>query len=191
MQTPCKTNWQNKWLKLDCYRPEIQDLATKVEAFCGRWFKGDRKESLLILIGSSNCAKTHCAKSVFKFARNMGQASFSIRKDSFVVPGSAMFRWPEIVDGFKNGDYSVMDDLFLTDLIVLDDLGAEHDPSKMATNKLCQVMSRREKTFTMITTNVKPDEWAQAFDTRTADRFLRNSVIVDLTGLESYVLRKI
>jgi chromosomal replication initiation ATPase DnaA len=167
------------------------NLSKEVESFCGRWFRNDKTKPLLILIGESNCAKTHCAKAVFHFAMNMAQSSFSTRKDSLHVPDYGMFRWPEVVDGFKGGDYSVTEDLFNLDLAILDDVGAEHDPSKMATNKLCQIMSRREKKHTLITTNIKTEDWANAFDLRVADRFLRNSVIVDLTGLESYALRKV
>ena len=39
----------------------------------------------------------------------------------------------------------------------------------------------------MITTNIPVGEWGVKFDARIADRLFRNSVIVDLFGLPSYV----
>jgi hypothetical protein len=185
---PCKTVWQCKWLALDCYRPEIQEMADKAEQFCKRWCKYDRDKSLLVLAGESNCGKTHTAKSIYHFGR---AAAFTVFENGRGltwknIPSIAYHSWPMVADAFKEGRYSVVDDMMEADLLVLDDLGAEHDPSKNATGKLCQVLSRREHKHTVITTNIKLEEWAVVFDTRIADRLLRNSEVVTLFGLPSY-----
>jgi len=106
------------------------------------------------------------------------------------VPSIAFYRWPEVTDGFKEGDYSPMTDLLDSDLVIIDDIGAEYDPSKNAANRLCQTLSRREQKFTMVTTNIHPEHWAHLFDVRIADRLLRNSQIVDLFGVPSYAVAK-
>jgi len=76
-----------------------------------------------------------------------------------------------------------------SDLLIVDDIGAENDPWKICADKLCQVMSRREKRFTVITTNIQPAQWAQVFDDRINDRLLRNSVVVDISNVKSYSIR--
>jgi hypothetical protein len=43
--------------------------------------------------------------------------------------------------------------------LIIDDLGAGHDPSGVGTDKLCQVLSRREEMWTLITTNIMPVAW--------------------------------
>jgi DNA replication protein DnaC len=188
---PCKNAWQKKWLKLDCHSSNIQAMADLAEEFCRRWCRCDRDKTLLLLVGASNCGKTHVAKAIFNFAR---AAAFSVfergRGQTWRnnVPSTAYFAWPAVVDGYKEGHYGCHDDMMETDLLILDDVGAEHDPSKSANNKLCQVLSRRERMFTVITTNVPPERWTEAFDTRVADRLLRNSVVVNLTGLKSYAM---
>ena len=188
----CESPWGKKWLGLDCYCARIQGLAVAAEKFCGRWFRNDRSKSLLILAGESNAGKSHVAGCIFKFAlaaamkaREHGNgATWPMDK----VPSATFVRWPEVVDGFKNGEFGVVDDMMSVDLLVIDDVGAEHDPSKNATNKLCQVLTRREKKFTVITTNIPPENWPDMLDTRVADRLLRNSEIVNLFGLDSYAM---
>lgn len=94
--------------------------------------------------------------------------------------------WPTITDAFKAGLYGVVDDLMRDDFVVIDDIGAEHDPSRNATDKLCQILSRRESKWTLITTNLGPDEWGNRWDERVADRLLRRSTVVDMTGVPSF-----
>lgn len=94
--------------------------------------------------------------------------------------------WPHQVNEFKSGNYGLMQDMLSFGLLVLDDIGAEHDPSKNGTDHLCQILSQRERKFTVITTNIKPEFWPEKFDTRIADRLLRNSEVVRLFGVKSY-----
>ena len=100
-----------------------------------------------------------------------------------------LLRWPEATDGFKAGEYGCIEEAINAGLLIIDDVGAEHDPSRNGTDKLCQVLSRREKRFTLLTTNIKPEAWAERFDVRIADRLLRNSVVLNL-ACESYALRE-
>jgi DNA replication protein DnaC len=58
-------------------------------------------------------------------------------------------------------------------------------------DKLCQVMERRRHEFTVITTNISPAQWNQRFDIRIADRLMRSSTIIDLTGVPSYAVARI
>ena len=82
-----------------------------------------------------------------------------------------------------------MTDCLESSLLVLDDIGAENDPWKIAADRLCQILSRRERKFTVLTTNIKPADWPVKFDGRINDRLLRNSCIVDLTGVPSFAMR--
>ena len=104
------------------------------------------------------------------------------------IPSVLYVNWPEVVDGFKEGLYGVVQDCFESSLLIIDDIGAEHDPSKNAADKVCQILSKREHKFNVITTNVHQTSWSNKFDMRIADRLLRNSVVVDLSDIESHSL---
>jgi DNA replication protein DnaC len=79
-----------------------------------------------------------------------------------------------------------MQDCIDASLLALDDVGAETDRHHVGTGKLCQILSRRERRFTIVTTNIQPDFWEVKFDRRVSDRFLRNSIVVDLSAVPSY-----
>lgn len=102
------------------------------------------------------------------------------------IPSVTWRYWPKVVDGFKEMRYEIMDDLLEGDIIFLDDVGAEHDPSKNGVDKLCQIVNRRERKFSVITTNLAPEQWEDKWDGRVADRLLRASQIVSLAEIPSY-----
>lgn len=191
VNNPCASAWQKKWLRLECHCPEIQNLADVVEKFCGRWFRNDTNQSLLVLAGENGCGKTHVASSIIRFAYAAGLKALDAGgwNAGGRVPMASFAYWPEIADAFKAGEYGSLEEMKDCDLLILDDLGAEHDPSKNATDKLCQILSRRERKFTVVTMNIKPEEWPEKFDTRVADRMIRNSQVVNLFGISSYSMR--
>lgn len=167
-------------------------MANVAEKFCGRWYRCDRGNSLLVLAGDTNCGKTHTAAKIHRFGMACGQKAFDAGAGKTwtgaSIPSVSFFRWPEVADQIRAKDHSPVDDLKEVDLAILDDVGAENDPFKEVANVLCQVLTRRERKFTVITTNIRPEEWTERFDSRITDRMLRNSVVVDLFGLPSYAM---
>ena len=101
-----------------------------------------------------------------------------------------MVNWPRRVDEMKAGDWSV-DGLEEADLLILDDVGAEHDPSKVGLEKLYLILERREWRWTIVTTNEAPQFWEEKFERRIADRLMRNCEHVDLSDLPSYAARAV
>lgn len=175
---PLANEWQRKWIALEVTHPRLQKLADAAEMFCARWLK--QNPLLLYICGPTGTGKSHVARSILRFCR----ASASRVSRTRMLSG-ADWRWPELADEFKAKNFSALEDLFTTDLVLLDDIGAEDDPFNVAADKLCQILSRREKKFTVITSNKAPEEFA-VIDPRIADRLFRNSKIVDLTGASSY-----
>ena len=109
--------------------------------------------------------------------------------DQVRVPGKmdcVYWSWPQLLDTFKNGGWDVVEDMFSTSVLIIDDLGAGHDPSGVGTDKLCQVLSKRERMWTLITTNITMDHWKDQFDQRVASRFIRGSTIVDLSSVPDH-----
>lgn len=186
----CKTKWQRKWLRLDVVDPVIQTLADDAEAFCVRWFNNNPDKSLLVIIGEFGSGKTHTAKAIFRFCNAASALAFETEKwGKNKMPDAAFISWPEAASSFNEKQFGIMDDANTSDLTIIDDVGAENDPWKICADKLCQILSRRERKFTIVTTNIRPESWSERFDGRINDRLLRNSVIIDISRVPSYSTR--
>lgn len=186
---PCIHAWQVKWLGLDCYHDQIQEMADRVQKFCGRWFRNNPYPGMMVIAGDPNCGKTHVAKKIHAWAMQVGMKAYEDGYWKKGIPDSLYISWPEVADSFKQGYYLSVEDMMDASLLILDDLGAEHDPSKSAENKLCQILSRREFKFMVVTTNIRPQNWSTSFDARVMDRLFRNSEVIDLFGLPSYAVK--
>jgi DNA replication protein DnaC len=180
-----RQRWIQKWVKLNCHHPKLVELANSVYAFCGRWIRNEPRPGMLVLAGDVRCGKTHTAKAIWHFCQNSAWNAFTVAKRPN-VPAVTFVRWSEVADGFKDGRYGIVEDLSRDSLVIIDDLGAEHDPSRNAVNKLCQILSRRENLFTVVTTNIAPENWPSTFDARVADRLLRNSEVYELFDVPNY-----
>lgn len=188
IKSPCATKWQQKWLRLDVYHPDIQNLATAAEKFCGRWYRNEPPK-LLVLAGGTGVGKTHVACAIYNFACSMSfKAWESGNWYPEKIPSTTLARWPEVVNEIRAEKLTRLPQMYADDLVIIDDIGAEQDPFKQGVDKLCQVLSRRQGAFTVITTNVQPEAWPTRFDLRIADRLMRDSIVVTLFGIPSYAL---
>lgn len=185
---PMKTNWQTKWLRMNTTGDKrLAEMADAAESFCGRWFKNNPTKSLLILSGDVRTGKTHVAKRVTAWAQATAFTAFCKGRwgrDS--VPNVVYLSWPEVAAELNVKNRGPLEDAFKADLLILDDVGAENDPWKICEDAFCQVLSRREKKFTLITTNIPPNKWNVTWNVRVADRLVRNSVLVDLSAVKPY-----
>lgn len=183
---PLRTEWQRKWIGLQVTHPKIQKLADAAAGFCGRWVEQMPNERLLFIGGVSGTGKTHTAEAIISYCRQSCHLAMkNMPRNRTQTPSVASWRWPELANEFRDKNISALPDLFETDCILLDEVGAEDDPFKVVADKLCQALSRREQKFTVITSNLMPPAFAE-IDPRIGDRFLRNAKVIDLTGVQSF-----
>jgi DNA replication protein DnaC len=184
--------WQEKFLRLRLHHPDLKKAADEVQFFCRDWIFGANTDRvLLILVGNSGCGKTHLLKAVEHFAR--GAATLAHQKRSQTngdwinkIPSVQYMFWPTISTELARKQDWPITDAVASDLLLWDDLGAETDPWKLCADAACQILSRRGRKFTLVTTNIAADRWGDRFDKRIEDRLLRTSVVVDLTAVPSY-----
>lgn len=183
-----KVAWLSRWIKLDPHTKDIVALQDAVFDFCCGYAANPRRGGRLLIYGSNGTGKSHTAKSVYRWAdRIQTYLPFVPRMDSFGTPSPEYRHWPKVVDGFKNDQWD-LEDLFTANLLVLDDIGAEHDPSRVGIEKLYMLLDAREFRWTLVTTNILPEAWEQKFERRICDRLFRNFTHVDLTETPSYVV---
>lgn len=144
---------------------------------------------MLVLYGANGSGKTHVAKAVREWIRHCGHGAQFVREPNHIECLDCIYwHWPALLDVFKEGGWDAIDDMLTIPCLILDELGGGHDPSRVGVDKLCQVLSRREFMWTLITTNIVPEAWERAFDRRVASRLLRNAEHVDLTDVPDYSL---
>jgi DNA replication protein DnaC len=189
MNSNLKTEWQQRNLGLVVTHPKVQVAADACAKLAKAIANNDELQPLVVLCGNPGCGKTELLNRMAKWGRANSMALceqfWKYRRRPLCL---TRVSWPTVCDGFKEGDYGVVKDLIDTDFALIDDIGAEYDPSRNAADKLCQILSRRESKWTLITTNIAPDSWHQKFDARIEDRLLRRSTIVDMFDVPSFAV---
>lgn len=184
-----KTDWQRRNLCLEVTHPQVQIAADACEGLAKMIARNDELKPLVVLCGNPGCGKTALLNRMATWGRHNAMAlSSQVWKYKRKPLSVSRVSWPEVCDGFKEGEYGIVRDLLEADLALIDDIGAEHDPSRNGVDKLCQVFSRREGRWTLVTTNIAPEAWSQRFDARIEDRLLRRSTIVDMFNVPSFAV---
>lgn len=162
-------------------------MQTAVGEFCRDMWKSPDSGRLLVIFGVNGTGKTRCAKAVHRWVMTVGHAKQFIKHQNEISHLQSLYwEWSDLLDSLKNGQWDLVPDCIMYPCLIIDELGGGHDPSSVGVDKLCQILSRREHKWTMITTNVPPAEWKTKFDYRVASRLLRNSTIIDLTGVPDF-----
>jgi len=193
---PTGDRWIDSYLTLDNTGPELLAAAQAVKAYCADLLRNRGENRLLVLYGETGTGKTHIARSLFWWFRAVALMSWEKGWWRPNVP-SALFRtWAEIADEESTERATaLLNDARDCGLIVLDDVGTEVDRFKsgLVIERLRDLLSRRDKPsrWTVITTNVGPEWWAEKWDMRVADRLLRGSRVVSLAGVKSHAVWKL
>lgn len=88
--------------------------------------------------------------------------------------------WARIARLLRDGEYRVLDDLCVLSFLVLDDIGAEYG-TPFIDAKLYELLSRRERKWTVITGNLSLSDIEQRIDARISSRMIRHgSVVIDV-----------
>lgn len=165
-----------------------------VWTFCRDYAKSPRYGRRMVIWGPNGTGKTHSALAIHNWAGRCAMRLPLTRvqdgEHDTMLATSQFLYWPRVVDGFKRGEWDVIEQAADQSLLVLDDLGAEHDPSGIAREKLAFILERRAHRWMVMTTNINPDFWEEKFERRISSRLLRNSEIVGLDQVHDYAESK-
>lgn len=178
---------------MDLSHPQLKILGEVVFATCAALYETPARGRLVVLYGPNGCGKTHAVRQIERWF-NRVRLKLPIFCRKLVEPDETpndvanclRVNWAEVIDGIKQDQWRVFELLGVECLAIIDDIGAEHDPSGIGREKLYSILNRREFMWTVVTTNISPNEWPKRFENRIASRLFRNSVHVDLTGVKDY-----
>lgn len=97
--------------------------------------------------------------------------------------------WRKLSDGFKSGDYEIIEDLEKSFFLMLDDIGADYDPSSNSTSKLDRILRSRAGKWTILTCNFTLAQIAENLDTRIASFLVRDKNKIVEINAPDYALR--
>jgi DNA replication protein DnaC len=98
---------------------------------------------------------------------------------------------PQISDGFKAGRFSIVETMEEKWLTVLDDIGADYDPSKITASKVDRVLRMRKGKWTLATFNLPLNEIATKVDARVASFIIRDGNKFVEIRAQDFALRKL
>ena len=190
-----RRKWLGKWLPMRLHHPKLTEMAHELYRYSSDLFH-KRQGRGLIIYGANGCGKSMAQRLMLKWFNhvrmNVGPVLTKDQEgqDEAMIPNAVNVLWPEIVDGFKQEQWLIVNTLQNEYFVGLDDIGAEHDPSQIGAEKLYLILSRREFKFTIITTNVEVSDWQNRFERRIASRLFRNFTHIDLSGVPDYATIK-
>jgi DNA replication protein DnaC len=176
------------------WHPEAAKLAMAVERWCKRCITRDAHPRLMVICGANGIGKSMAARAAARYVT------------CAAITGWEMGYWPEpprvrliawsriagVVPSERSGDGAAWDLAIDMDVVVLDDVGAEVDRFKndLPVENLRLILEERRDKWTLITTNLFPEDFADKWDDRVADRLYRNSEVIALRSIQSYQTRE-
>lgn len=173
--------------------PSLLLALSESKKFCGAMGNRFTPCYWLTLLGPSGTGKTMLAKIITRFFREWLDGFLDERHDPVkerIYRKGGMKNWAGVVGDMIEGDYSGIRDLKEDWFVCLDDIGAEYVKNReLSTSKLYDILTARERLFTVITANLSLEQINRQMDARIASRLLRNgSVVVDVKATD-YNLR--
>lgn len=159
---------------LDNYKPTNEVLA-KAKADIESYIQNFNSKQNLLLHGGYGTGKSHLSVGITKRLMEQGKQCLFLSLPKLLT---------KIKDTYNNNGVTENDLLEFVksvDLLVLDDLGAEHS-TEWATAKLFEILDDRAGKATVYTTNLSSQEMIGRFNERNFSRLMENNYIVKMEG---------
>lgn len=159
--------------------PSVVEAHNAVKAWTKAIIRGNSKPYWLTLYGTTGCGKTMLmqkARAAIKAAGKQCQ----------------LWPWVKVLQKLHSGEWEFSVHLAKLPVLLLDDVGAEYTASDRAADfslsKLYEVLEDRKSRFTLISSNLTPDDLARSVTgCRIRSRLFRNNAqLIDLTRAEDF-----
>lgn len=179
---------------MEIRHPQLVSAREALYEFCVSYGKLPKRGGTTVIYGDNGAGKTRLLKLVNKWAKSISILQKPViaketDKGDFRHPSVEFCSWAEIIDGLKQDEWGKLEDLRGCELLIVDDLGAEHDPSRIGIEKLYVMLNHREYRWNLFSTNIGPGQWAEKFEKRIASRLFRNANHIDLSKVKDFSIQ--
>lgn len=160
----------------------------------------------LVLVGLNGCGKTYLAERITAWVREHGRAIYERERAkagaegveslwTYAQEGPMFRRWQNLLTRLRQGEYYRLETDCRDWFKVIDDLGvgaigSDGEATGFAVQKMGELLDRRLRKWTVITTNYTGRQIAERFDTRIASRLIRGgNAVCDCKDLRDYSVR--
>jgi DNA replication protein DnaC len=155
------------------------DMLAAVNKFCAD-LAARKTPRWLSILGTSGAGKTFLAQQVMRWFQQEGRwYQLEGRGGTFTTGyDGRFFDWRKTCGKMLAGEWDIADCIEEQWFAVIDDIGAEHDPSGVLKSKLDQICNSRLRKWTIITSNFLLADVAEKLDVRIASRMQRGGNVV-------------
>ena len=143
----------------------------------------------LTMIGESGVGKTHSARAIYRAARGQLELYKCPRLNITQRRTFLFLNWTTACARMRSGEHGLVEYMAEMDLLVIDDLGAEYDPSGYVSSQLYRIIDSRMGKWTVLTSNLTLADIAGKVDQRAADRMIRDGNKVLTVDTKSFSMR--
>ena len=204
-----KASWDWQWHLTGGETPEERaksaEMLRHAREFVADMARG-QEPRWLVIVGLNGCGKSYLAERIVAWVREHGREVYARerakagREDleslwTYAQEGPMFRRWQNLLTRLRQGEYHRLETDCRDWFKVIDDLGvgaigADGEATGFAVQKMGELLDRRLRKWTVITTNFTRRQIAEQFDTRIASRLIRGSnVVCDCEGLRDYSSR--
>lgn len=172
-------------------RKQLEAMLRQAALFV-RSLKHNHTPRWLSLLGTSGCGKTFLSKRIWRWFKSLPEfrAIVDEQTEEIIYPGSFVL-WPNLAaELLSNSGYIRLNQLKQEKLVVIDEIGADRDPSGHVRDCLSRLLTARVGKWTVITSNKSLNDIERDIDARVSSRMIRDGNVVVDVAMKDYALRR-
>jgi hypothetical protein len=203
-------DWQWKLVgnETDAERADLDLMLTEAQRFIAEIAAG-QEPRWLTLCGKSGNGKTHLAERISDWIRRFGPGMYDRHHRSKIDPthqdylagyiyaqeGRVLVKWGVLIEEARARDFHRYQRACKDYYKIIDDLGVnsvdrEGKATPFATQTMAEVLDRRLRRWTVITSNFTRKQFADQFDVRISSRLMRGRNVIVESSARDYAIRE-